>query len=508
MDDRMHRHDRAPRPDRTPRRTRALLTCALLTCALLLVPACMVGPDYEAPEVPLAAAFTANEPGQPPVDSAALARWWELFGDEQLSHTVMAALDGNLALRVAAARILQARAVLDVASGNIYPQQQTLNASAMRVGQSRDTVQGAFVPRVFEEFTVGANLSWEIDLWGRLRRAIEASEAQLDAAVADFDDVVVLLVAEVGSTYIDLRTFEERLRLARENAELQRETLELARVRLEEGAVSVLDVQQAQTVVGRTEASIPSLEAGRRQAQHALAVLLGRPPRDPAAAFGAADLPRVPDSVTISLPAELLRQRPDVRRAERQLAAQSARIGIAEAEFYPALSLQGSLGWAAREPSDLFRHRSLAGNIGAGLDWKVLNYGRLEAGVRAEQAAYDALLETYRGVVLQAQREVEDALEAFARARDRVEALERSVTAAAAAAETVAAQYRGGAVPYTAVFLSQTTLVEQHDALAVARGDQAQAFIAIYRALGGGWQIVQELQREDASADDGDAAPH
>lgn len=492
-------------PDRRPRAARALLAVVLL-----LAPACTVGPDYEAPEVPLAETFSQHDPSVPPLDGEELARWWELFGDDELSHTVMAALDGNLALRVAAARILEARAVLDVASGNLYPQQQTLNAGGMRVGQSRDTVQGAFVPRVFEEFSVGANLSWEIDLWGRLRRAIEASEAQLDAAVADFDDVVVLLVAEVGSTYIDLRTFEERLRLARANADLQRDTLELASVRFEEGAVSVLDVHQAESVVGRTEASIPTFKAGRRQAQHALAVLLGRPPRDLVEAFEDAGLPEVPERVALSLPAELLRQRPDVRRAERQLAAQSARIGIAEAEFYPALSLQGSLGWAAENPSDLFRHRSLSGSIGAGLDWKVLNYGRLEAGVRAEQAAYDALLETYRDTVLQAQREVEDALERFARARDRVTALGRSVESAAAAADTVTEQYRGGAVDYTAVFLSQTTLVEQQDALAVARGDLAQAFIAIYRALGGGWQIVEQMQREEAGeqAGDDDATPN
>ncbi|GJM22056.1 MAG: RND transporter [Planctomycetota bacterium] len=463
-------------------------THALLALGLGLTAACSVGPDYESPDVSLAEHFAGEKPSE--VSNAELATWWQQLNDSELDTLVERALDGNLSLRAAAAGIVEARALFDLAHGDLYPQQQTLNASATRVGQSRDVALGAFAPRITEEFAVGANLSWELDLWGRLRRAVEASEAQLEVTVADFDDVVVLLIAEVGSTYVDLRTFEERLRLATENVELQRETLDLARVRHDEGAVSVLDVHQANSVVGQTEALIPLLAAGRQRARHALAVLLGRLPRELAASLADGAIPTVPEMVATGLPAELLRQRPDVRRAERLLAAQSARIGIAEAEFYPHLSLQGSLGWAADDPSDLFRHRSVAGSIGAGLDWKLFNYGRLEAGVRAEEARYDALLQSYRETVLIAQREVEDALEGFVRARERLDALRRSVNAASEAAATVAAQYRGGAVAYTAVFVAQTTLVQQQDTLAIAEGDVAQAFITIYRALGGGWQLI------------------
>jgi NodT family efflux transporter outer membrane factor (OMF) lipoprotein len=418
-----------------------------------------------------------------------LAHWWSVFNDPTLDALIQNAYQQNLTLRVAGARILEARALLGIARGEIFPQTQNVFADYARVKVSEKIANPP--PAVwFSNWRLGATATWEIDFWGRFRRAIEAADAELDASVEDYDDVLVLLLSDVATNYVQYRTFQQRLTYARMNVEIQQRAAQLATDKFEDGATTERDMHQARQVLAETEALIPVLEIGKRQAANRLCVLLGIPPQSLDAMLGEGGVPRVPTDVVVGVPADLLRRRPDVRRAERQVAAQSARIGIAVSDLYPHVSLFGEIGVEAEDFDDLFdTPDSMFATISPGIRWDVLNYGRLVNNVRVQDARFQQLAYAYQDQVLNAGREVEDAIVAFLRSQEQAQHLNDSVVAAARTVEITNEQYNQGAIDFTPVFIFQETLTEQQDELAVSQGDIALSLIDVYRALGGGWQI-------------------
>jgi NodT family efflux transporter outer membrane factor (OMF) lipoprotein len=418
-----------------------------------------------------------------------LAHWWAVFNDPTLDSLIETAYQQNLTLRVAGARILEARALLGIARGELFPQSQSVFADYARVKLSQN-VANPPAAAWFSNWDIGATATWELDFWGRFRRAIEAADAELDASVEDYDDVLVLLLSDVATNYVQYRTFQQRLTYARMNVGIQQRAAQLATDKFEDGATTERDMHQARQVLAETEALIPVLEIGKRLAANRLCVLLGMPAQSLDATLGEGGVPKVPTDVVVGVPADLLRRRPDVRRAERQVAAQSARIGIAVSDLYPHISLFGEIGFEAEDLDDLFdAPESVFATISPGVRWDVLNYGRLVNNVRVQDARFQQLAYAYQDRVLNAGREVEDSIVAFLRSQEQAQHLNDSVVAAARTVEITNEQYNQGAIDFTPVFIFQETLTEQQDELAVSQGDIALSLIGVYRALGGGWQI-------------------
>ena len=450
---------------------------------------------------------TAPRLSTSPADDGA---WWTAFNDPVLNQLVEQAHAQNMSLQQAGLRILQARAQLGVAVGQLYPQVQESVGSYTRSqssvnSESAKRLSGLVpVDRDTDLYNVGFDAAWELDIWGRFRRGIDAMNAEVVASIAGYDDVLVSLVAEVAATYIQMRSLEERLRLAQENAQIQTRSYEIAEVRFRHGVVTELDVQQATALLRDTEALLPYLETRVRQARNALSVLLGLPPQNLPDLLGdSRPIPRPPPEVAVGLPADLLRRRPDIRRAERDMAAQSARIGIAQADLYPAFSLVGAFSFSAEDIDNVFEGRSVNGRGGPAVQWALLHYGRLKNNVRAQDARFQELVANYEHTVLRAAQEVEDASVAYLRSQDQAGFLGESVEASKRAVDLALIQYRDGAIDYTRVLDTQAFLVRQQDRLATTRGEVALNLVALYKALGGGWQIrrgrvfvAKEIQQE------------
>lgn len=463
----------------------------LVVVLIVLLTGCMVGPNYTPPKAPTADTWIESKSPQLKTDAAVQAEWWKVFNDPVLDKLVQMAYSGNLTLRTAGLRVLQARALRGVAVGQFFPQLQEATGGYNRLAVSAQTATPAR-NRFFNNWQFGGEAAWELDMWGRFRRGIEAADANLYSSVFSYDDALVTLVAEVATAYINIRAFDERLALARENVALQQRSLEIAEARFQAGGTTELDVQQAKSLLASTQALIPTLEIGRRQAENLLCILLGLPPRklDELLA-GPKPIPSAPATVAIGIPAELLRRRPDVRRAEREAAALCAQIGVAAADLYPAFYISGSFGWQADTFGGMFDRRAFRGNIGPSFQWHLFNYGRIKNAVRAHDAAFQAAIAAYQNTVLQAQQEVENAIVSFLRSQEQVKALTDSVSASKRSVELSLIQYQAGGADYTRVLNSETFLVQQQDALVVAHSNVALSLVALNRALGGGWQIRQ-----------------
>jgi NodT family efflux transporter outer membrane factor (OMF) lipoprotein len=427
------------------------------------------------------------------------ACWWTAFGDPTLDQLVAQASQQNLTLKMAGFRILEAQAERGIAAGNLLPQQQQATGGYSRIALSQTAYPFNIIPLpryYFDNWSAGLNASWELDFWGRFRRAVEAADAHLDAQVAGYDNVLVLLQAAVATNYLQMRAYEERLELARKNVELQKETLRIVTLREQHGMVTELDVQQATANLGMTESLIPTLVTGHRAAQNRLCILLGEPPHLLTQTVGSpGSIPVPPQEIVVGIPGELLCRRPDVRQAEREAAAQSARIGIAEAEFYPHIAITGSIGVQAEQLNELFEPASIGGGlsaagvgIGPGISWNILNYGRINNNVHAQDAEFQRAVFNYRDTVLRANEEVENGIVAFLQEQERVKSLQKSTRAAARSAELAKLQYEKGMISYQPLLDSERALVQQQDALAESRGSVGINLVAIYKALGGGWQ--------------------
>jgi NodT family efflux transporter outer membrane factor (OMF) lipoprotein len=472
---------------------------ATIGAILLLAPGCTtslrqwvhngfkVGPNYCPPGAPAADQWV--DEGNPAVDSSHAEdwAWWTVFNDPTLDELIDVAVAQNLDLKATAARIIEARARRRIAAGNLFPQSQQ-GILAYAHGQTPGGLGGIPFGSKINFWADGFNASWELDLWGRLRRNIESADANIDVAIDGYGNSLVVLLSEVATNYVNLRTFEQRLIYARENVEIQRKSLELVEVRYEAGTVTELDLRQARASLAQTQATIGPLAAGRRLAANQLCVLLGTPVIDLASQLPPAPIPTAPPQVAIGIPAELLTRRPDVRRAERQVATQSAQIGIAEADLYPRLSITGFIGYTAQDFSGLFDASNLTAFILPTLQWKILNYGRIVNNIEAQNALFENAVYQYQQTSLRAGREVEDGLVQFIQAQQQARFLQQSVDDSARAVEIAQEQFRGGTADFNRVYTNQAQLVSAQDQLAAVQGNIALYLIQTYKALGGGWQ--------------------
>jgi NodT family efflux transporter outer membrane factor (OMF) lipoprotein len=454
-----------------------------------------VGPNYCPPGAQVADNWIDAADKRVRTESEDLSRWWQVFNDPVLDGLVYDAYHQNLTLREAGFRVLQARAQLAISVGNLFPQTQYASGDFTRNAASAETANNIFdfgIPgtrRFFSQWDFGFNVGWELDFWGRFRRAIESNQANLGATVADYDDVLVTLLGDVATNYVQLRTLQQQIDYARFNVELQRQTLTIVEARFKAGTTSELDVRQSRSTLAQTEAGIPELEISARQAANRLCILMGIPPQDLQARLGTAPIPTAPTEVAIGIPADLLRRRPDVRRAERQAAAQSAQIGVAEADFYPAISIVGTIGWSAESFPDLFRSSALQGSVGPSFQWKILNYGRILNNVKLQKAKFQELVTAYEQSVLNGNVEAENGLVTFLRAQSRTRLQAVSVDEAQKAVALGLVQYKAGTVDFTRITQLEQNLVLQQNTLAQARGEIGQGLIQVYRAMGGGWEI-------------------
>ena len=471
------------------------------TIALMIVfSGCtLVGPDYVKP--------TTQEPKQwleatdPKIESKEVdfSDWWTVFSDPVLNDLIQAAYQQNLPLQIAGLRIYEARAQLGIAFGFQYPQTQQALGSAQANQISKNAPNVAVADRYYTTYDVGLDAAWELDVWGKFRRAVQTGVASLEASIADYDDILVSLTSEVANTFIRLRTSEERLEVARQNVVIQKRSLEIADVRFKAGAVTELDVTQAKSLLRSTESTIPGFETDVRQAKNALAILLGKLPGEIDAMLGGPGLiPEVPAEVAVGIPTELLRRRPDIRFAERRLAAQSAQIGFAKADLFPHFSLFGTLGFQTSDYtdgsqfSDLLDKDSFTYNAGAGFNWDLFNYGRITNQVRVEDARFQELAVNYEDTVLRAAQEVEDAMVGFLQSQKAVFFLADAVKASKRSVDLSLIQYREGLVDYQRVLDTQRDLTTQQDNLVFTAGSVGLNLVSMYRALGGGWELRGE----------------
>lgn len=467
-----------------------------------------LGPDFKQPEAEVEAQWLETDHSVIQTGDANGADWWTVFNDPTLNTLIQQAYQQNLPLQVAGLRIMQARAQLGIAIGSQYPQLQEAAGSLTRVKLSENEPNSS--PLLDDNYwtaNAGFNASWELDFWGQFRRGVESANANLGTRIAAYDNALVSLTGEVASVYIQIRTLEKRIAVARSNIETQQRGYRIASVRFRAGATSELDPAQALTLLRNTQSQIPVLESQLRQAKHALSILLGMPPRDLSGLLVAGAIPDAPTEVAIGVPAELLRRRPDIRQAELQAAAQSAQIGIAKASLYPSFSLIGSLGFTTSNTNssnmnDMLNSDSFGYSFGPSFAWPILNYGRLKNNVRVQDARFEELIVNYQNTVLEAAREVEDSLAGFLGAKAAAGYLSDSVNSAQRSVDLSLIQYREGAVDYQRVLDSQQSLLEQQDQYTNARGNIILNLVATYKALGGGWQIragqdyVPEARRE------------
>jgi NodT family efflux transporter outer membrane factor (OMF) lipoprotein len=454
-----------------------------------------VGPNYKRPPAPVAEHWIDANDRRVRSEEEDDSHWWTVFNDPVLGDLIQSAYRQNLTLREAGFRVLQARASLGFAIGELFPQNQEMIGSYTRRGVSENVANRVATPkRWFSTWDYGFGLAWEIDFWGRFRRGIESAEDTLDASVENYDDVLVTLIGDVAANYVKYRTLEQQLAYARENVKLQTTILKLATARFTGGQTSKLDVNQAQANLSATELLVPQLEISIRETTNRLCLLLGIPPEDLRLKLGQGSIPTAPPSVAVGIPGDLLRRRPDVRRAEREAAAQCAQIGIAESDFYPQISLNATWGWAAEHLKDLFAHLSFRGSIGPAFRWEILNYCRILNNVRREDARFQELVSKYQQTALNANVEVEDGLVLFLRAQDEVRFANQSVVAQLESVKEAMAQYKNGLTDFNRVAFIEEQLVTRQNQLAQSQGDIALGLIQVYRALGGGWQIRCEGQ--------------
>jgi NodT family efflux transporter outer membrane factor (OMF) lipoprotein len=489
---------------------------AACVCALILLSGCaQLGPAYRPPEVELAETWQLPEGTGLVAEGSDPIAWWQTFNDPILTHLVEQAYQHNYSLEVAGLRVLEARAQLGIAIGSAYPQNQQAVAGATRLRVSRSNANTSAGDLDYVQYNMGVNVGWELDFWGRFRNGIESADASFLASIADYDNVLVLLAAQVAETYATIRTLEEQLRVARKNLELQQRSYDIAEVKFRNGQDSELDMQQALTLLLSTQATVPALQAQLLQTRNALATLLAIEPAAIADLLtDNSSIPSLPESVAVGVPADLLRRRPDIRSAELAAVAQSHVIGIAEADLYPTFTLIGTLGLSAAGSTSSTRNGnsgfsqladsdSLQFSAGPQFSWNLLNYGRIKDSVRVQDARYQQLLVNYQDLVLRAAAEVENAMVEFLNGKRQSEILERTVTSAQRSSELAVLRYQEGYSDYQRVLDAQQSLFNQQQRYVDAQGATVRGLVSLYKALGGGWQVradaplVDEATRQE-----------
>jgi len=456
-----------------------------------------VGPDYCKPAAPNSDHWIDfNDPRviSDPVDDRA---WWKAFNDPILDSLVESTYQGNLPLASQGQRVLEYRALRGISAGNLFPQMQSLDGFYKRVQISQaGNIAGVPLPNAaFDLWNIGPALQWELDVWGRFRRRIEQADADLQKQVELYDDVLAIALAETAKAYVNIRAAEEFTRLALQNVQIQKGSLQIAETRFKEGAVGELDVTQARSTLRETLALVPLFQRDQRQANNELCVLLGIPVVDLAPRVGDGPIPVVPAAVTLDIPAQLMRRRPDIRAAERTVAAASAEIGIAASDFYPHFYIDGSFSWTANQFPELFSGQAFGGIVGPSFRWDILNYGRIRNNVTRMEAKFQEAALDYQQTVLNANKEVEKALIAFLKAQERAAELQGAVNDTRRSVDLAVIQYREGAIDFERIFNLQNVLVRQQIDQARARAEISLALVEVYRALRGGWQIRFDMPR-------------
>jgi NodT family efflux transporter outer membrane factor (OMF) lipoprotein len=483
-------------------KTRSLKTVGsrlLLILPVMLSAACSykIGPDYETPETQVSSNWLeAEDPHLKKGKEDDFKTWWRLFKDPVLNKLIETAYAQNIPLKIAGVRILEARAELGVAIGDLYPQKQ--GATGMVDEYSSPFLRDLGLGNSMWYSRIGIQSNWEIDVWGKFRRAVESADAQLMANVASYDNILVSLTADVANAYVQIRTAEKRLDIANQNVKLQTDSVRIATAKFIGGSSTQRDVEQAKTVLAGTQATIPTLRGQLRQAKNALSLLQGIPPDKFEKSLGteenAGKIPAPPVQVALGIPVDLLRRRPDIRQAELMAAAQSPRIGMAKASLYPAFSISGTFGFIGTNVqgsslSDMFGWGQHMYHFGPSVQWNLFNYGQLTNQVRGQDARFEALLLDYQNAVLKAQKEVEDSLIAFLMAQNSAEFLAESTAAAQRSLNLAMLQYSEGITDFTTVLTAEQELLKQQDNFAQTLGGIASNLVGVYRALGGGWQI-------------------
>ncbi|MEM1142875.1 MAG: efflux transporter outer membrane subunit [Pseudomonadota bacterium] len=470
-------------------------TIAHALCPFLLT-GCLfrVGPDYTPPELSAPPDQWSMAVGaQVSETDAPMRAWWLIFEDPTLTTLIERAHTSNLSVALAVARLAEARAQLGIQRADRYP--NLTGSGAVERQRGSDGVSVAPPPQSRTDTIRQLSLesSWEWDLWGRVRRSIEAERATFAAQQEDLRDVLVLIYAEIGTRYIRLRALQERLRLAQINVQLQQETLSLVAARNKAQLAPDSEVRQAELNLAATEAAVPSIETSIAQSIHQLSVLLGEQPQQlrPSLAW-TKPLPDTPDSLSVSLPADTIRQRPDIRRAERTLASQTALIGVATAELFPNFFINGDFGFGTAT-GELVSSDNRSWGIGPVFSWNLFNAGRVRNSINAQEARTEQALISYEETVLTALQDVEDSLIAYFNEQRRRAALARSVLAAQQAAELIRELYRRGLTDFQNVLDAQRSLFSQQDDLAASQGEVLINLINVYRSFGGGWLVLDEL---------------
>lgn len=471
----------------------AMQTRLVLLAAALAFAGCKIGPDHHAPAGALpdhfahtdAVATTNHAP-------AGLAEWWSVFNDARLSTLMRTAMSSNLDVRIAQARVLEARAQRGLSRSALWPQVNA-NGGYSRSRLSENTLNGQQIlqagkPLENDLFDAGFDMSWEIDVFGGARRAVEAAQAELESSAESGRDTLVTVLAETGFSYLDLRGAQRQLAVARENLKAQEQTLALTKDRFQAGLASELDTARSQAQVAATRAQIPPLEQAQQRAMHRLAVLLGKTPGElDAELVKEAAIPTATPRVPVGLPSDLLLRRPDLRRAERQLASATARIGVAKGEWFPKFYLTGAAGLQSIDTGDFFDGGSRFWSIGPSLRWPIFSAGRIRQNVKIQTARQEQALLQYEKSVLTALEEVENALVAFGREQERLRSLGESEQASRRSVALATDRYRGGLVSFLDVLEAERSLLAVQDGVVQSERQLGQNLIRLYKALGGGW---------------------
>lgn len=457
-----------------------------------------VGPDFIKPEIPAPEGWLEKSDELDNSNNKVCHDWWKNFNDPDLEALINKAHSNSQTLEIAGLRIHEARARLGIAVGALYPQSVNLGAAADHIRLSENAEPVSYLPSQvkkavntdFNNYHFGFNTIWELDFWGKYRRIIEAADASLAAKISAYDTMLVTLSGEVANAYIILRTLEERIKVLRTNADIQKRSAEISGVRHRNQITSELDVVQAQVQLKNTQASIPKLTALLKETENALSLLIGAAPGEVRKIISPeSNIPTPPLLVGVGIPADLLRRRPDIRKAEYMAAFHSAGIGIAKSQLYPSFKLRGSIGLSTENMDDFFDSDSISSILGTGVSWNIFNFGRIKNLIRANDARFQQALVNYEIVVLNAFREVETAQSGFLEAKKEVILMEESQQMAKRAVDLALIQYRDGISDFTRVLTAQQALMLQQDRLVDARGRMARHLVDLYRALGGGWKV-------------------
>ncbi len=472
---------------------------AIIVLLAVLVSGCAVGPDFIKPEPVMPDAWHQKLTSGSTASEEDLQDWWEKFNDPVLNTLIERAAAGNFDLTIALERVNEARSLLGIAAGERFPDING-NGNITRARYGEDFPAPSFDSnRTDNYYSTGLDAFWEIDLWGRVRRQVEATEQNMYASIENYRDVLVVLYAEVALNYIELRTLQQQLHYAEANTALQRETLQLTEDRLKAEIAPELDVEQAKLNLYRTESNIPLYKQAIVRAINRLGVLLGEQSQDLHAELAAsATIPTPAPSVFVGIPADILRQRPDIRSAERTLASQTARIGVATADLYPSFSLVGTMGFEAT--ADLFDSTNRYWSLGPQFRWNIFDGGRVRSRIQGADARAMQALAGYEQTVLLALEEVENSMVAFEQESNRRSILDKSVAAAQKSADLVRTLYITGLTDFQRLLDMERDLFQQQDLLAASQGSVSQNLVRLYKALGGGWN--SQLDPADFCVDD------